>query len=241
MPGGGTVRIRAENLLLLADAGLPLAPGRYLKITITDHGHGIPADVLPNIFDPYFTTKEYGSGLGLATTYAIITKHDGYITATSEPGVETTFALYLPASTQRVSLAPEVPVLPSGGTGRILVMDDEETICELLSVMLTNLGYDAVCTLDGAAAIAAYQHAQAEGRPFAAVILDITVPGGLGGQEVMAQLRTLTPQVKAIISSGYANDPIMADFAQYGFSGVITKPYTVEKLQHTLLHVLQGV
>jgi CheY-like chemotaxis protein len=118
-------------------------------------------------------------------------------------------------------------------------MDDEEAICELLGVMLTNLGYDVVCTRDGTEAIAAYQHAQAANKPFAAVILDITVPGGLGGKEVIAHLRTLTPQVKAIISSGYANDPIMADFAQYGFSGVITKPYTVEKLHHTLLQVLQ--
>ena len=240
MPAGGTVRIRAANTVLPASSGLPLPEGRYLNITVTDHGHGIPADVLPNIFDPYFTTKEHGNGLGLATAYAIITKHDGYITVASAPAVETTFAIYLPASALHLTLAPEAPAVPSRGTGRILVMDDEEVICELLGVMLTNLGYDVVCTRDGAEAIAAYQQAQAASRPFVAVILDITVPGGVGGKEVMAHLRTLAPRVKAIISSGYANDPIMADFTQYGFSGVITKPYTVEKLHHTLLRVLQG-
>ena len=127
-----------------------------------------------------------------------------------------------------------------GGTGRILVMDDEAGIRELLSVLLTSLGYEVVCTPDGAEAITVYQRAQASEQPFTAVILDITIPGGLGGKETMARLRAADPQVKALISSGYAHDPILANFAQYGFCGVVTKPYTVEQLHHTLQGVIHG-
>jgi CheY-like chemotaxis protein len=239
MRSGGTVWVRAENIVLHAGSALPLQEGRYLKISVTDQGGGIPADILPNIFDPYFTTKGHSSGLGLTTAYAIVTKHDGYLTAESEVGVGSTFSIYLPASAQHLPSVQKT--LPTAGAGRILAMDDEEAIRELLSEILAILGYEAVCTRDGAAAVAAYENAHAAGQPFAAVILDITVPGGLGGKEAMAHLRAIDPQVKAIISSGYANDPIMANFAQYGFSGVVTKPYTVERLQQTLQRVIHGL
>jgi PAS domain S-box-containing protein len=239
MRSGGTVWVRAENIVLHAGSALPLQEGRYLKISVTDQGGGIPADILPNIFDPYFTTKGHSSGLGLTTAYAIVTKHDGYLTAESEVGVGSTFSIYLPASAQHLPSVQKT--LPTAGAGRILAMDDEEAIRELLSEILAILGYEAVCTRDGAEAVAAYENAHAAGQPFAAVILDITVPGGLGGKEAMAHLRAIDPQVKAIISSGYANDPIMANFAQYGFSGVVTKPYTVERLQQTLQRVIHGL
>ena len=240
MPNGGSVQVRAENTMISAGSILPLREGPYLYISVTDHGCGIPADILPNIFDPYFTTKTNGSGLGLATAYAIVSKHNGYMTATSEVGSGTSFAIYLPASNHRLSPVQEVPILSSDGTGKILVMDDEEAIRDLLSAVLTTLGYEVVCTRDGMEATVAYQRAQAAGQPFTAVILDITVPGGVGGKEAMARLQEIDPQVKALISSGYANDPIMASFAQYGFSGVVTKPYTVERLKHALQRVIQS-
>jgi two-component system, cell cycle sensor histidine kinase and response regulator CckA len=240
MPNGGSVQVQAGNMVVYAGSALPLQEGRYLKITVSDRGCGIPADILPKIFDPYFTTKEYGSGLGLATVYAIIAKHDGYITVESETGVGTTFDIYLPASEHAVQPVPDAPITLNSSTGRVLVMDDEAAIRELLSEMLTTLGYEVECTRHGAEAVAAYQRAQAANQPFAAVILDITVPGGLGGKEAIEHLRALNPQVKALISSGYANNPIMANFAQYGFSGVVTKPYTVERLQQALQRILHG-
>jgi two-component system, cell cycle sensor histidine kinase and response regulator CckA len=240
MPDGGIVAVRADNLVVDTGSELPLQEGRYLKIAITDHGYGIPADILPHIFDPYFTTKAHGSGLGLASAYAIVTKHDGYITAASEVGVGTTFSIYLPAAQHPIPPVQEEAVTPSSGTNRILVMDDEESIREMLHELLTILGYAVVCTQDGAEASAAYQRAQAAGQPFDAVILDITVPGRLGGKETIAQLRMIDPQVKALISSGYAQDPILANFAQYGFRGVLTKPYTMERLHGALQRIIQG-
>jgi PAS domain S-box-containing protein len=239
MPEGGTVEVRADNVVLGADSSLPLPEGRYIKIVMQDHGCGIPRDVLPKIFDPYFTTKARGSGLGLTTAYTIVAKHDGYIGVDSEMGGGTTVVIYLPASRQTVAPAPVSPTVPLVGHGRILVMDDEDIICDLLREFLTSLGYEVECVRDGRAAIAAYQQAQAAGQPFAAAILDSTIPGGMGGRETIAHLRTLNPQVVALLSSGYANDPMMANPAQYGFRGIIAKPYTVEKLQETLRCVLQ--
>jgi CheY-like chemotaxis protein len=156
-------------------------------------------------------------------------------------GVGTTFDIYLPASSApAVQPVQDIPITGKTSTGRVLVMDDEAVIRELLTEMLTSLGYEVACTSHGAEAVAAYQRAQAARQPFAAVILDITVPGGLGGKEAIEHLRAIDPQVKALISSGYANDPIMANFVQYGFSGVIAKPYTMERLQQALQRALQG-
>ena len=221
------------------NSSLPLPEGRYIKLAVQDHGCGIPREVLPKIFDPYFTTKAEGSGLGLATAYAIVAKHDGYITVESEVGVGTTVVISLPASQQAMTPAPASPAVPLVGHGRILVMDDEDMICDLLRELLPSLGYEVECVHDGGAAIAVYQRAQAAGRPFAAVILDSIIPGGMGGWETIAHLRTINPQVVALLSSGYANDPMMANCAHYGFRGVVTKPYTVEKLQEALQRVLQ--
>jgi signal transduction histidine kinase/ActR/RegA family two-component response regulator len=239
LPESGTIVVRADNVVLAAGAALPLPQGRYIKMAVQDHGCGIPTDVLPKIFDPYFTTKAEGSGLGLATAFAIVAKHDGYISVDSEVGVGTTVVVYLPASQQTVAPAPTKSDVPLVGHGRILVMDDEDMISDLLGELLPSLGYEVACVRDGRAAIAAYQRAQATGQPFAAVILDSTIPGGMGGRETIAHLRTLNPQVVALLSSGYTNDPTMANYAQYGFRGIIAKPYNVEKLQETLRHVLQ--
>ena len=238
MPGGGTVEVRAENIAFEADAPFPLVEGQYVQITLQDYGCGIPKEVLSNIFDPYFTTKAEGSGLGLATAYAIVTKHDGYITVTSEVGLGTTVVIYLPASQHALVSAQPRPLIPLSGSGRILVMDDEEVIRNLLRELLETLGYTVECVQDGAEAVAVYQCAQAAGQPFAMVILDYTIPGGMGGLETLHRLRAIDPQVKALISSGYANNPVMADWAYYGFRGVVAKPYTMAQLQATLHNVL---
>ena len=238
MPGGGTIEVRAENIAFEADAPFPLVEGQYVQITLQDYGCGIPKEVLSNIFDPYFTTKAEGSGLGLATAYAIVTKHDGYITVTSEVGLGTTVVIYLPASQHALVSAQPRPLIPLSGSGRILVMDDEEVIRNLLRELLETLGYTVECVQDGAEAVAVYQCAQAAGQPFAMVILDYTIPGGMGGLETLHRLRAIDPQVKALISSGYANNPVMADWAYYGFRGVVAKPYTMAQLQETLHNVL---
>ena len=238
MPGGGTVQVRAENVALAAGVPFPLPEGQYVKITVQDPGCGIPKEVLANIFDPYFTTKPEGNGLGLTTAYAIVIKHEGYITIASEVGVGTTVVIYLPASQKAmVSAQTHSPVLLNG-SGRILVMDDEEMIRKVLRQLLESLGYTVECVQDGTEAVAAYQRAQAVGQPFAVVILDYTIPGGMGGLETLARLRAIDPQVTALISSGYANNPVMADWAYYGFSGVVAKPYTIAQLQEALHHVL---
>src|SRR5215475_7938098 len=237
MPGGGTVEVRADNIAFEAGAPFPLIEGQYVKITVQDYGCGMPKEVLSNIFDPYFTTKAEGSGLGLTTAYAIVTKHDGYITVTSEVGLGTTVVIYLPASQQALVSAQTRPPIPLRGSGRILVMDDEEMIRDLLRALLETLGYTVECVQDGAEAVAVYQYAQAARQPFAAVILDYTMPGGVGGLETLHRLRAIDPQVKALISSGYANNPVMADWAYYGFSGVVAKPYTMAQLQEVLHNV----
>jgi CheY-like chemotaxis protein len=240
MPGGGTVQVQAENVVLTAGMPFPLPEGRYVKITVQDSGCGIPKEALTNIFDPYFTTKPEGSGLGLTTAYAIVIKHEGYITIASEVGVGTTVVIYLPASQKAAVSAQTHASVPLSGCGRILVVDDEAMIRTLLRQLLESLGYTAECVQDGTEAVAAYQHAQEAGQPFAAVVLDYTIPGGMGGLETLHHLRALDPQVKALISSGYANNPVMADWAYYGFSGVAAKPYTIAQLQEALHNVLSG-
>jgi two-component system, cell cycle sensor histidine kinase and response regulator CckA len=239
MPQGGVVEVRADNLP--SDAALPplLPPGRWIKITIRDRGCGIPADQLPNIFDPYVTTKARGSGLGLTIAHNIVTKHDGYITVASEVGVGTTVALYLPASASALVSTPARPSLPIVRQETILVMDDDEAIRDVLVDMLTQLGYQSQCVREGAEAIALYQQARDMGQPFVAVLLDLTIPGGMGGRETLAHLQAIDSQVRAIVSSGYATDPLMAHYRAYGFRGVLRKPYTVEGLEEVLQRVLE--
>jgi CheY-like chemotaxis protein len=240
MPDGGTVDVRADNVWLNKAEVPPLKKGCYVKISVHDQGGGISAEIQSKIFDPYFTTKEQGSGLGLATAHAIITKHGGFITFESEEGAGATFIIYIPGSLDAVMPVQDMPETPFVGSGRILVVDDEEAIRDLLSSMLLHIGYEVDCVPDGVEAIDVYQNAQAEGRPYTAVILDITIPGGMGGLEALEPLRAVDPQAKVLISSGYANNPVMANFQQYGFNGVIAKPYTVQKLHEVLQQVIKG-
>ena len=207
-------------------------------ISVRDHGCGIADDVLPRIFDPYFTTKQTGSGLGLATAHAIIAKHEGYITVQSVLGVGTTFSIYLPAceATQPAELAigPHV----QAGSGRILVMDDEEALRKVLAQILQRLGYEVVSAREGAEAIELYQSAKDAGHRFDAVLVDLTVPGGMGGREVAARLRELDDFVILIVSSGYSQTPIMSEFRKYGFDDVISKPWTPLQLSEVLRRCL---
>ena len=238
MPTGGMIKIRGENLEVAAGSELPLDVGRYVKISIQDKGIGISAEHLSRIFDPYFTTKQKGSGLGLATSYSIIKNHHGHISVESELGKGTTFNVYLPASDRKVIQQPKEDRKLLSGKGKILVMDDEAMVREVLGKMLLALGYEVKFAEDGAEAIEFFSQSEKSGDPFAAVILDLTVPGGMGGKEAMARLLKIDPQVKAIVSSGYSDDPIMADFQKYGFTAVIAKPYRVAELSKILQRVI---
>jgi PAS domain S-box-containing protein len=243
MPQGGTISIQAENVTVGGQAvepGPQLRDGNYIKITIQDRGTGIPEEHLDKIFDPYFTTKETGSGLGLTTTYSIIKKHDGYVTVKSKVNVGTTFSLYLPASEKKAESVRKIQQEPLPGHGKILVMDDEEIVRDAAGSMLRELGYDAAFARDGAEAIELFRKTVEAGGRFDAVIMDLTIPGGMGGREAVTRLLALDPALKVIASSGYSNDPIMADYKKYGFSAIVPKPYEIEDLRKALHRVIAG-
>lgn len=238
MPEGGIISVSARNMEVDGCDYLPLDPGRYICISIRDQGVGIPKENLSRIFDPYFTTKQQGNGLGLATVYSIVKNHQGHLAVESEEGSGTIFHLYLPASGKGIEQATgdvRHQVNADGsGTGRILVMDDEEIIREIAREILNHLGYEVEVCGDGESALQQYREALAAGRRFDAVIMDLTIQGGMGGKETMKELITLDPEVKGIVSSGYNNDPILAHFRQYGFRGMVSKPYTVRELRELL-------
>jgi PAS domain S-box-containing protein len=237
MPEGGVIRIDAENVVLL-NAIVPLPPGRYVKLSFKDQGVGIAPQHLAKVFDPYFTTKQKGSGLGLATTYSIIKRHGGYIAVESEVGIGSTFMVYLPASKEQLAGEDRKMEQTITGAGKILLMDDEEILRKVAAALLTRLGYDVRLARDGKEALELYRKEMQTEKPFAAVILDLTVPGSMGGEECLRRLKEIDPAVKAIVSSGYSNDPIMARFREYGFRGVVAKPYQLPELSQTLAKVV---
>lgn len=238
MPGGGVVSISADNVVVGKTDTLPLKKGNYVRITVHDHGHGIPKEHIDKIFDPYFSTKDMGSGLGLTTTYSVLRKHKGFITVESEVGVGTTFKIYLPASHNTIKNMPAGMQISLMGQGKVLVMDDEKLVRHVLSGMLQVLGYEAVCVKDGVEAVAAYTESMGQEAPFDIVIMDLTIPGGQGGLETIKRLREIDPEVKAVVSSGYSNNPVMADYKKYGFQGVVTKPYNIAKLGEVINSVM---
>jgi PAS domain S-box-containing protein len=239
MPNGGRILISGENIITSGDEGLPLQPGRYVKISIADSGLGIPESNLARIFDPYFSTKETGRGLGLPTTYSIIRRHDGHISVASTVGQGTVFHVYLPAGTRRPvpAGAPLPPPRPS--SGRILVMDDEGLVRSTAQKMLRRLGYDAACARDGHEALEMYRRSMEEDRRFDAVVMDLTVPGGMGGKEAVRFLRAMDPGARIIVSSGYSNDPIMSEHRKLGFADVIVKPYRLEDMGRVIARVIE--
>jgi PAS domain S-box-containing protein len=239
MPDGGKIEVRSENVELSVGVLAPMKPGRYVKISIRDFGTGIRPEHLPRIFDPYFSTRSHARGLGLASVHSVVRKHDGQITVDSHVGRGSIFQIYLPVSMKESDTAIiESRQKKLFGQGRILVMDDEEMIRELATEMLRSMGYEVETAREGAEALDRYVAARTAGNPFNVVIMDLTVPEGMGGKEMMRRLRELDPQAKAIVSSGYSLDPVMANFQEYGFSGVIPKPYVMEELARVLTEVI---
>lgn len=240
MPEGGIIEVCAENSTIDANYGFPVKEGEYIKISIKDQGVGIPEEHLPKIFDPYFTTKQKGSGLGLATTYSIIKNHQGYITLESKTREGTTFYVYLPASSKEVLTKKEEEEKIFAGSGKILVVDDEKMVRDVTGNMLKLIGYESESAGDGVEAVEVYKKAKESQQSFNAIILDLTIPGTMGGAETIKKLIEIDPEVKAIVCSGYSNDPVMANFRQYGFSGFLVKPYRVEELNEILHKVMTG-
>ncbi|MCX7001994.1 MAG: PAS domain S-box protein [bacterium] len=241
MPEGGTLQVILENAAISAAAMPGLPPGNYVKVRVRDEGLGIEPQNLEKIFDPYFTTKPDGRGLGLATIYSIIHKHGGHIGVVSELGKGTTFTLHLPASASPLPAEAKPPAAvcqPAAKTVKILVMDDEQEIHGIVTKMLARGGYSVATASGGQEAIARYQQAREAGAPFDVVIMDLTIPGGIGGQAAIKILLALDPEARVIVSSGYADDPVMANPVNYGFKGAVPKPYTKKDLCEVITRVL---
>jgi len=234
MPEGGTIKVQAENVDLKTAAGTD----SRVRISVQDHGCGIPDDDLPRIFDPYFTTKPGGSGLGLATAYAIIAKHGGSLSVQTISGDGTIFTIDLPASEESPVPQASLTAYIQTGTERILVMDDEEALRNLMKNVLIQLGYEVQTAEDGAEAIVLFENAKGCGRGFDAILLDLTVSGGMGGLEAAARLKELDSSVKLIVSSGYSDAPVLSDLRKYGFDDSIPKPWTVARVSEVVRRVL---
>ena len=236
MPNGGTIKLGAENVRLRDGNEWGLPAGRYVRISVEDEGTGIAREDLSRIFDPFFTTKPAGSGLGLSSSYSIVARHGGRITVQSTVGQGTVFHVYLPASGAAPRSRP--PLQAVAGGGRILVMDDDSSICRLFQRMLQRLGYECDVCRDGDEVMRHYEDAMRAGRPYDAVILDLTIPGNRGGVHVLPLLRQLDPQVVAIVTSGYADDDVLARYELHGFRGRIQKPIDMASMSAELARVL---
>ena len=235
MPDGGSIRISGENI---ADFVLPTAkgaaPGKYVKISIQDSGIGIPGKYLDRIFDPYFSTKKEGNGLGLTISHSIISKHDGHIAVQSQQGEGTTFIIHLPASEKGLRGRKATKGRALAGKAKVLVMDDEEAVLQVIQSMLSHFGHEVVTAKNGEEAVTLYEKHRNASAPFDLVLMDLTVPGGMGGREAVAKILAIDPQAKVVVSSGYSNDPVMGNHKDYGFCAAIVKPYQLSKLVETI-------
>ena len=240
MPEGGTIQIRADNVNGNETGSLPLEDKAYIKITIKDQGIGIPKENIKKIFDPYFTTKHQGSGLGLSSTYAIIKNHNGYIDVNSEENIGTMFYIYLPAIKGQMPPKRRKRQELRLGKGKILLMDDDVNILSTVSKTLEKIGYTVEVAKEGAVALDLYKRAMESAHPFDVVIMDLTIRDGMGGREAMRKMIQIDPEVRAIVSSGYSTDTVMANYKEHGFCGVITKPYQIEALSALLKKTIKS-
>jgi PAS domain S-box-containing protein len=238
MPAGGIVWLGAENVTVPDEVRLPVEPGRYVRVSVRDHGPGVLPELRARIFEPFFTTKPGGTGLGLTTAYSIVRKHNGCIDVESAMGAGTTFTVLLPAASALVPAERGGDAEPRPGAGRILLMDDEAYLRDVAREMLEVLGYSVETVANGDDAIRAYEEARSGGKPFRALILDLTVPGGTGGLAVVSRLRTIDPRVCAVASSGYSSDAVMSNPEAHGFTGRLTKPFTMAELAEVLAQAL---
>lgn len=234
MPNGGKLEIRASNITLDHQSELSLSTGPYVKLDIKDHGKGISKENISKIFDPYFTTKPKGHGLGLATSYSIINRHDGLITVESQQDVGTIFSIYLPATPSEIPSSATEPTTVHLGKGTIILADDEKAILDVCENLLKDFGYDVLCTQDGQGAIALLKKSLQTQHPISAMILDLTIPGGTGGKEALPQIRNLDPDLPVFVASGYADDAALANPLTFGFTDSIRKPFTRAELASVL-------
>jgi signal transduction histidine kinase/CheY-like chemotaxis protein len=244
MTGGGLLRVSVVSAHLHAEEIPGLSAGAYLHVLVSDTGLGIPAEVLPRVFDPYFTTRSDGMGLGLTAAYSIIRKHEGHIDVDSAPGHGTRVHVWLPVPPTTHSLHPFTPKVSAATAtklGKVLLMDDEESIRKIVGLILARMGMEVVTASDGREAIELFRQARESGSAFNLLIFDLTVPGGMGGKDAMAAIRQIDLHTPAIVSSGYSDDPVMADYKQYGFTGVVPKPYELSELGEAIAKVLGKV
>jgi nitrogen-specific signal transduction histidine kinase/ActR/RegA family two-component response regulator len=239
----GTITISCSNVTIDEHnhGNLNIQNGKYVRVAVKDEGTGIPEELKNKIFDPYFSTKSIGNGLGLTTCYNIIEKHQGDLKFSSVLNKGTEFYFYLPVD-KHINLTKENKASDDEkvaiGSGKIMVVDDEEMVRDLVFDILTGLGYNVECFPEGGSAISKYKEVF-ETDPFDIVITDLTIPGGIGGKEVVSSILKINPKAKIIVSSGYSNDPMMAEHIKYGFSGVIPKPYDVEALSKVITNAMQ--
>jgi CheY-like chemotaxis protein len=247
MPAGGTITVIAESVFIndediaIAENSFSsLTQGNYIKVSIKDEGVGISPKDMEKIFDPYYTTKPQGTGLGLTTSYSIIKNHNGVITVESKPGKGSVFSFFLPALEVSLEIGniDEKNIEPKGGS--ILIMDDDEAVRTVVTQLLSRFGYKVCCACTGNEAIEQYKSAMMENSPFDVVLMDLTIPGGIGGKEVVKILQEVDPDIKAIVSSGYSNDPVMANFSDYGFCGVIVKPFNIDDFVKVVDNVMNS-
>jgi signal transduction histidine kinase/ActR/RegA family two-component response regulator len=233
MPNGGAINVKCENLETCPQEMKPSKDLRCVKISIADHGKGISPEIRGKIFDPYFSTKEGKSGLGLATSYSIVSKHGGQLTGESREGEGAVFSIFLPVGEEGIR-PRQIERKALEGCRRVLVMDDENEVREVAEGILKTIGCETTQAKDGEEALELYLKAGEEGRPFDVVILDLTVSGGMGGKETISRLLEIDRNVNAIVSTGYLNDPVMSDYMQYGFKGALNKPYKLQELKEVL-------
>ena len=242
MPGGGELIVHAKNKTMHEETAIPLQPGKYVLLTVSDNGVGIRFQDLDKIFDPYFSTKDQGNGLGLAIVFSIVKKHGGWIEVDSAPGKGTVFHVYFPAAeNNKIELQPKSDSEEQKWfDAKILFMDDERDLAEVTANLLQEMGYEVVSVPDGETAIQEYEQALSANEKFDVVVMDLTIPGGMGGKETIKKLMKKDPLVQAVASSGYSNDPVMSRFADYGFRAALIKPYKIEELDAVIQKIVGG-